>query len=190
MVFPYIMPAQPLDADQLRRALQALAAALPSSPQGDLILIGGAAGMLSGQLPSNRVTSDLDVIDVTPPELLDLCCHHAPQVSDPIGINASWFDASSTTLRHTLLDGWRDRTNSIGRFGCLHVKSVGRLDLIALKLLAGRERDLADVAALRVTTRECSALAELLPQLLGRGVSPESVAAAVSLARALGGDRG
>ncbi len=184
------MPTQPLDADLLRRALHSLAAALPPSPQGDLILIGGAAGMLTGQLPSTRLTSDLDVIEITPPELLDLCCHLAPHISDPIGISESWFDATSTTLRHTLLDGWRDRTEDIGRFGCLHVKAVGRLDLIALKLLAGRERDLADVAALRVTTRECSVLAEMLPQLLRRGVSPDSITSAISLARALGGNRG
>jgi len=89
-----------------------------------------------------------------------------------------------------MLDGWRDRTQSVGRFGALHVRAVGRLDLIALKLLAGRERDLADVAELRVTSDECVVLAESLPRLLTRGASPDSVSAAISLARSLGGNRG
>ena len=190
MVFPYIMPTQHLDADQLRRALHALAAALPASHAGDLVLIGGAAGVLSGELPANRLTVDVDVIEANPPEILDLCCHHAPGVSLALGISASWFDATACTLQHTMLDGWRDRTQSVGRFGALHVRAVGRLDLIALKLLAGRERDLADVAELRVTSDECVVLAESLPRLLTRGASPDSVSAAISLARSLGGNRG
>ena len=60
-------------------------------------------------------------MEVTPPEILDLCCYHAPSVAEELGISPRWFDATPHTIRHTMLDGWRERTVSVGRFGPLEV---------------------------------------------------------------------
>ena len=177
------MRGPPLHPDQLRRALSALAALLPADKPAEMILIGGGAGMLSGLLPDGRQTVDLDVMEVTPPEILDLCCYHAPSVAEELGISPRWFDATPHTIRHTMLDGWRERTVSVGRFGPLEVRAIARIDLISLKLIAGRERDLDDLGALRVTAEEARFVIGALPQILERGANPDSVEAAIALAR-------
>jgi hypothetical protein len=48
------MRGPPLNPDQLRRALSALAALLPQDKPAEMILIGGGAGMLSGLLAGDR----------------------------------------------------------------------------------------------------------------------------------------
>ena len=63
------MRGPPLTALQLRNAISALAALLPQDKPAEMILIGGGAGMLSELLPDSRLTVDLDVMDVTPPEI-------------------------------------------------------------------------------------------------------------------------
>lgn len=101
------MRGPPLNSSQLRRALSALAALLPQDTPAEMILIGGGAGMLSGLLPDGRQTVDVDVMDVTPPEVFDLCCYHAPRIAEECGISPSWFDATPHTIRHTMLhQGW------------------------------------------------------------------------------------
>jgi len=178
------MRGPPLNPSQLRRALSALAALLPQDKPAEMILIGGGAGMLSGLLPDGRQTVDVDVMDVTPPEVFDLCCYHAPRIAEECGISPSWFDATPHTIRHTMLDGWRERTVLVGEFGPLRVRAIARIDLISLKLIAGRERDLNDLDALCVTADEARIVIESLPQILTRGANPDSVDAAIALARA------
>lgn len=177
------MRGPPLNSSQLRRALSALAALLPQSTPAEMILIGGGAGMLSGLLPDGRQTVDVDVMDVTPAEIFDLCCYHAPRIAEECGISPSWFDATPHTIRHTMLDGWRERTVLVSEFGPLRVLAIARIDLISLKLIAGRERDLNDLGALQVTAEEARFVAESLPQILDRGANPDSVESAVALAR-------
>jgi hypothetical protein len=178
------MRSPPLNPDQLRRALSALAALLPQDKPAEMILIGGGAGMLSGLLAGDRQTVDIDVMDVTPPEIFDLCCYHAPSIAEECGISPRWFDATPHTIRHTMLDGWRERTVPVGQFGPLAVRAIARIDLISLKLLAGRERDLNDLKALRVTPEEARFIIASLPQIIARGANPDSVESAIALARA------
>jgi len=181
------MRGPPLHPDQLRRALAALAALLPADKPAEMILIGGGAGMLSGLLPDGRQTVDLDVMEVTPPEILDLCCYHAPSVAEELGISPRWFDATPHTIRHTMLDGWRERTVSVGRFGPLEVRAIARIDLISLKAIASRHRDLLDLHSLRVTRSEVECILEGLPALLERGTNPDHVDTAIRTLRAIGG---
>jgi hypothetical protein len=84
-----------------------------------------------------------------------------------------------------MLDGWRERTVPVGEFGPLRVRAIARIDLISLKLIAGRERDLNDLDALEVTAEEARFIVKSLPQILARGANPDSVEAALALAREL-----
>lgn len=174
-----------LHAAQIRQAISALAAMLPPDAVGEMVLIGGGAGVLAGELPQGRLTADLDVIAVEPPEVLDLCCHHAPAIAARLGLSDEWFDATPRSLQHMLLPGWRARTVEVGEFGSLRVRSIGRSDLIALKTLAGRERDLQDLQSLAIDREEAAQVARELPQLLAQGVDPEQVERAIALARAM-----
>ena len=178
------MRGPPLTALQLRNAISALAALLPQDKPAEMILIGGGAGMLSELLPDSRLTVDLDVMDVTPPEIFDLCCYHAPRIAEQCDISPRWFDATPHTIRHMMLPGWRDRTTPVGEFGPLRVRAIARIDLISLKLIAGRERDLGDLESLKVTSDEARFVAESLPKLLENGANPDVIDTAVALARA------
>jgi hypothetical protein len=179
-----------LNSEQLRRALEALAALLPPATPATMTLIGGGGGVLAGLLPAQRHTVDIDVIDVDPPEVFDLCCHHAPRVADACGLSPGWLDATAHTMRHMMLAEWRERTIPVGEFGPLKVQAIGRIDLISLKLIAGRQRDLEDLAALRMTTDEARRLTRELPTLLRQGANPDVVEGAIRLLRQIGGSDG
>lgn len=149
-----------------------------------MTLIGGGAGMLSELLPEGRTTIDIDVMEVTPPEVFDLCCYHAPAVAEECGISPKWFDAAPFNLRHMMLAGWRDRTTPIGEFGPLRVRAIARIDLISLKFIAGRERDLNDLETLQITAAETRLVIEQLPTVLEHGADPDVVERAIVLAKA------
>jgi len=181
------MRCPPLTALQLRNAISALAALLPQDTPAEMILIGGGACMLSELLPDNRLTIDLDVMDVSPPEIFDLCCYHAPRIAEECHISPRWFDATPHTIRHTMLDGWRERTVLVGQFGPLSVRAIARIDLISLKAIASRQRDLLDLESLQVTRAEAEFIVAHLPAVLERGTNPDHVATALRTIRAIGG---
>lgn len=151
--------------------------------------------MLSELLPETRTTVDVDVMEVTPPELFDLCCYHAPLIAEECGISPKWFDAAPFNLRHTMLPGWRDRTVPIGEFGPLRVRAIARIDLIALKAIASRQRDMDDLLSLAVTHKEAKFVIGAIPQILENGTNPDLVEKAIETMRLFlqtgdGGDDG
>ncbi|MFM1889499.1 MAG: hypothetical protein RLZZ565_256 [Planctomycetota bacterium] len=178
-----------LDLLRLRGAIEALAAKLPPGSSAEMTIIGGGAGMMSNLFPESRSTVDLDVLDCEPPEILDLCCYHAPAVAEALGISPGWFDATPLTMRHMMLPGWRNRCVDVGAFGPLRVKSIGRIDLIALKVMAGRSRDLEDLGLLKVAPGELDQVIEVLPSLITQGANPDDIEKGISVARVLGGSR-
>jgi hypothetical protein len=177
-----------LDLSQLRSAIEALAAKLPPGSSAEMTIIGGGAGMMTNLLPENRATVDLDVLECEPPEILDLCCYHAPAVAEALGISPGWFDATPLTMRHMMLPGWRNRCVDVGAFGPLRVKAIGRIDLISLKVIAGRERDLRDLEAMSPTDTERLQIEAALPELLRQGANPEVVEQALARLRSGLGD--
>ncbi len=86
-------------------------------------------------------------------------------------------------MRHMMLPDWRARTVAVGEFGPLRVRAIARIDLISLKLIAGRERDLNDLELLCVTAAEARFVAASLPTLLTHGANPEVIDTAIALAR-------
>lgn len=175
------MLSHDLSPQQIRAALAHLGSLLPPTPMAEMVIIGGAAGVLSGALPASRTTLDCDVLQVSPPEIFDLCRYHAEEVAHCFQIAPQWLDASAHALTHLMLPGWRDRLVTIDTFGPLKVRAVGRLDLIALKVIAGRAEDLEDIVSLAMTNVEAQQLFELFPAIQARGISPHAYAAALEI---------
>ena len=69
------------------------------------------------------------------------------EAAEKLGINPHWLndDYMQFGTLDTLPDAWRKRVVKIGTFGDLSVTSLGREDLLATKLYAGRPQDIEDI---------------------------------------------
>ena len=178
-------------------ALQALGERLaldaPELEQVEIIVIGGAAGMLAGMLPPERTTSDCDVLHVDPPDATAAVMAAARMVADQIGLSEQWLNPGGMPWVGGLPPGWRDRVRRVLQSGPLTVASVGRLDLVVLKLLAGRPQDIEDLEALRLVPAELDAVRAHLDgwsdDSWPRGVVDEAIALLDALAESVASRR-
>jgi hypothetical protein len=114
----------------------------------EIVIAGGAAGMLLGIWSSDQVTEDCDIVDISPPnQPRRALMQAAREAADEIGLSPDWLNDHFMTFGtlDTLPDGWRTRCVKIGTFGKLEVTSLGRPDLLAMKLYAGRAQDIQDI---------------------------------------------
>ncbi len=73
----------------------------------------------------------------------------------------------------------------IGTFGRLRVCAVSRPDLIAMKVLAGRDQDLDDLGFMRVRADDVRFVLEYLDTLPARGTRQDQIDEARDLLKAL-----
>jgi hypothetical protein len=130
----------------------------------DLTVVGGSAGMLTEQLPPARTTIDCDVIRTEPPELFAALRDAAANLARARGLPEDWLSDQVGQL-DVLPSGWRRRRIEVGAFGRLHVWCVGRLDLLAMKVYAGRMQDRGDVLDMKPTAEEIAFIRRYLDQL-------------------------
>jgi hypothetical protein len=71
----------------------------------------------------------------------------------------------------------------IGEFGPLRVREIARIDLISLKAIASRQRDMEDLLSLAVTHAEAAFVIASLPQILEQGTNPDLVENAIETMR-------
>ena len=71
-----------------------------------------------------------------------------------LSLPPSWVSEDVGLYAWTLPGGWEKRRVAVAPFGQLHVYAAGRPDLIAMKFIAHRERDLEHLAQMRVTAAE------------------------------------
>lgn len=135
------------------KALAHLGEELAWSRPIEILLIGGAAGMVTGQLASERTTVDCDVVDYAPAEAMQAVERAAARVAGEMGLPDGWLSSQARQL-NILPDGWRSRRQHVGSFGQLHVYAIGRLDLLATKCYANRPQDREDIFAMQPTTGE------------------------------------
>lgn len=83
--------------------------------------------------------------------------------------------------------GWQKRRIHIGDFGGLKVWSVGRVDLLAMKVYAGRTQDRADVIDMGPTAEELGVVRKYLDQLRipSRGANLDQVQSGLRFVDAL-----
>jgi len=139
----------------IKTALAELGASLSTGTVVEMLIVGGAAGLLTGELKGARTTGDVDALQVLPPNEWDQLQDAAARVGVKKGLPANWLNRDDAGLfRESLPVDWKSRCIDVGRFGKLQVWAVGRLDLIAMKFYAGRPKDREDLVAMNVTSEE------------------------------------
>lgn len=144
----------PLSPDTIRLALRRVGERLGAGPDIEILIVGGAAGLLTGQLPGYMTTGDVDVMQVRPPDDAELL-EAAGEVGRELSLPPYWFNRDDVGLfRNTLPGGWEVRQVHVGAFGRLRVYAVHRLDLISMKFMAHRTADREHLNELQVTPDE------------------------------------
>ena len=159
-----------MDTPLVERALRLLGERLAYHREVELLLVGGAAGMLTGLLPPSRTTADCDVMALVPQEAALAVHCAAGQVGQELDLPSTWLNSDVQLLRHALPTGWKTRRVWVGTWGLLRVFAVSRVDLIAMKILAGRAQDLEDIRAMKVRTDDVEFVQEHLRALAAQGI--------------------
>ena len=154
-----------LDQATIRSALAATGRHLRLDRDVEILLVGGAAGVLTGLLPAAWTTADVDTIHCHLARDRDAVLDAAADAGRELALPPAWLNDWSGLYVWTLPPGWQSRRVLVGTFGRLHVFAVGRQDLIALKFIAHRERDLEHLRLLIVTPAERDAVRTYLDQL-------------------------
>jgi len=165
-----------MDTSTVEKALAALGRRFSYHTDVDVLLVGGAAGMLTGVLPASRITADCDVMAYAPESAMTAVEHAAAEVAAELGLASNWFNSDVQIRRDALPEDWRTRRVMVGTWGSLRVFAASRIDLMAMKVLAGRPQDLEDVRSMRPRSEDLDFVRRYLDRLLETGTSPEQVA--------------
>ena len=145
-----------------------LGEAVNHNHQVEIILIGGVAGMLSGELQADRTTMDCDVLAISPKDNWELIQKTAHRVADQLGLSPSWLNNKARIFAYMLPLGWRKRLHEIpGQFGSCRLQRVDRLDLICMKIFGAIKRpvDREDLSFMKPTQEELNFAEENLNRL-------------------------
>jgi hypothetical protein len=146
--------ADRLNASDLDRAIELLCARFEWHANVEILVVGGAAGMMTGLLHRERTTGDCDVINYIPAE----AWHRVELIADQVGIElelpVGWFNSHVQIRSDSLPGGWADRRVLVYQGPRLSVYAASRIDLIAMKFLAHRPQDLVDLTELKVTVAD------------------------------------
>ncbi len=127
----------------------------------EIIVAGGSALLLLGIV--DRETGDIDAVASQPK--LSTIARDIALVGEDLGLPASWLNDGVRAYYDLLATDYRDRLTTIGEFGPLVVRTLGRPDLILLKIAAARPRDLDDLRALAPTVEEIAFVASQLERI-------------------------
>ena len=130
----------------------------------EILLIGGAAGILTKELMPSRTTGDCDVIHYLPEHAEQAVLEASHMVASERGLPAGWFNSKAMQL-DILPDGWHTRKVLVGSFGQLRVFALSRRDLLATKFYAGHPRDIEDITVMKPTKKELSVVRTYLMML-------------------------
>jgi len=151
--------------DQIRAALKATGLRLGPGPDVEVLVVGGAAGLLIGLLRPERTTSDVDVLSVNPSREDEALYEAAALVGREMDLPNDWLNGDAGLYREALLPTWKNRRIQVGHFGRLTVYAADRVDLIAMKFYAGRPQDIEDLLDLSPNPEERKLIREHIAQI-------------------------
>ncbi|MGA2232756.1 MAG: DUF6036 family nucleotidyltransferase [Tepidisphaeraceae bacterium] len=154
-----------MDKGTIRTALAAVGKLLPARRPIEMLIVGGAAGLLSGELGGAYTTGDVDALLVLPPGEWDQLQDAAAEVGKAMSLPASWLNREAGLYAESLPSDWISRRVNVGCFGVLQVWAVGRLDLIAMKFYSHRPQDREHLLQMNVTQPELKFVLRYLDSL-------------------------
>lgn len=99
---------------------------------------------------------------IAPRETEDALLAAADDVAAELGLPACWFNTDVQLLIHALPMGWQDRRVLACASGRLRVDAIGRVDLLAMKVYAGRAQDLQDIRDMEPLLHELRVVASFI----------------------------
>lgn len=165
----------PMDTSTVEDALRRLGVVLGDDQDVEILLVGGAAGMITGVLPPSRVTTDCDVMVYVPAGVMAKVELAAEQVASQLGLAPTWLNSDVQLRRDALSDGWERRKIWTGIYRRLTVSAISRPDLIAMKVLAGRDQDIEDLQDLKVRSDDVDFVEAYLDGLVGKRTSRQQI---------------
>jgi hypothetical protein len=108
----------------IRSALEALGKRLPPSLNIEMLIVGGTAGLLNGELKGGYATNDVDVLIVIPPKQWDQLQDAAAAVGQEFRLPANWLNRDAGLFSESLPSDWQSRRFDVGRFGPLQVWAI------------------------------------------------------------------
>ena len=157
-----------LDNGSIRNAFSRLGQRLRSERDVEILIVGGAAGVLTHELPPAWTTADVDAFYFELAKDREAVLSAAEEVGRELKLPSDWLNDWGGKSRWTLPDEWKSRRILIGAFGRLRVYAVSRIDLISMKFIGHREHDLEHLRELKVTSSEKAAVGEYLEVLAER----------------------
>jgi len=145
-------------------ALKETAANLKWNGDIEILLVGGVAAMLTGQLSPERVTRDCDIISLSPKQAQEEILNSAREVARIKGLPENWLNCQAMQF-NILPDGWLSRREHICKFGKLSIYAANRLDLLCMKFYANRPQDREDIMEMKPTLKEMSFVRKYLDML-------------------------
>lgn len=164
-----------MNTQTLETALRRLGKKLDPAREVEILLVGGAAGMMTGVLSPNRVTTDCDVMAYLPDDEMAAVESAAEEVAGELELASDWLNSNVQIRRDALPDGWEARKQWVGRYGPMNVCAASRIDLISMKVLAGRDQDIEDLDAMKVRTDDLDFVRAYLNKLAEKGTKPEQI---------------
>lgn len=155
-----------MHGNSIRASLEAVGRCLGPGRVLEILIVGGAAGILTGQLSAATTTGDVDLLKCHLPQDRDELLDAAAAVGREMSLPASWMNEDVGLFAWTLPAGWEQRRVLVGQYGRLRVFAAGRLDLLAMKFLAHRPYDLEQLQSMRVTREELTFVQAHLRRLL------------------------
>jgi len=188
MIIPTVVEeamTDPMNTSTVEQALRRLGELLEYHTEIELLLVGGAAGMITGLFDRGHVTFDCDVMDYAPKEAMGAVEQAAELVANELGLAPDWLNSHVQLRTDALPNGWRTRQVLVGVFGKLRISAASRPDLIAMKVLAGRDQDIGDLQELRVREDDVEFVRRYLDTLAFKGTTQEQISDAYELLDAL-----